>query len=206
MNNSMGQAKTPSTNAMTTGSFQLQPLFDYVRSVPKFPGKGKVESSIYGRYQQIGMELTEDVPNLPGWYLWAKPNDLKPAVYVGGCEAGLRSGFIKSFNQEYELFWEAIWGKHLIEDPYDLFPQPKYRKEIEKFGGKSVSTHILWVTMDRIHQVDIEEIKRHLIQILNPSANSKRLKPIGLFDEVAEEVADLFLQSLRNCQKLTHSG
>lgn len=189
---------------MITGSFSLQPLFDYVRTVPRLPRRDKSELSEYGRYQQAGLQLIRNVPDLPGWYLWARPEGPKLEVYVGKSEEGLHSRFIDRFNQEYTIFWEAVWGEHpFIEDAYKMFPQANYRRNIEGYRGKAVSTHILWVAKENLAEGECEQVERQLIQILKPSANLKRPKPDGRFKDVADEVARLFRQMLTDHTKRT---
>jgi hypothetical protein len=189
-------------NMMTTGSFSLQPLFDYVKTVPRLPKRDKLDWSIYGQYQQAGIALIKNVPNLPGWYLWARPKGARPEVYVGKSEEGLNNRFIDRFNQEYTIFWEAVWGEHpFIEDAYEMFPQPRYRKDIDNYRGKSISTDILWVAKDVLEPGEGEQVERQLIQNLNPSANLMRPKPDGRFPQTAVEVANLFRRMLTNFVK-----
>jgi len=192
-------AKTPSRDKMRTGNFSLQSLFDYVKTVPRLPKRDKLEWSVYGHYQQAGLDLIKNVPNLPGWYLWARPKGPRPEVYVGKSEEGLNNRFINRFNQEYTIFWEAVWGEHpFLEDAYEMFPQPRYRKDIDNYRGKSISTDILWVAKNSLEPDEGEQVERLLIRDLNPSANLRRPKPDGRFQQIAAEVADLFRQRLNS--------
>ena len=185
---------------MKTGSFSLQSMFDYVKNVPRLPRRDKSETSTYGKYQQTGRAIIHSVPNLPGWYLWARPLATKAEIYVGKSEEGLYNRFIDRFNQEYTIFWEAVWGEHpFIEDAYAMFPQPNYRQQIENYRGKSVSTHILWIAKDQLQPAEGEQVERQLIQILHPTANLKRPKPDGKFLDVAQEAAELLRRKLTNC-------
>ncbi len=185
------------------GHFSLQPLFDYVRSVPRLPKRDKLESSAYGLYQQKGLDLIKDVPNLPGWYLWARPKSSKQEIYVGKSEEGLNNRFIDRFNQEYTIFWESVWGEHpLIEDAYEIFPQPQYRMQIENYRCKCVSTHILWVAKDRLELNEGEQVERELFQILDPLCNVKRPVPNGTFRYIAEEIAQMFTRMLNELGKV----
>ncbi len=184
-------------NTMTTGSFSLQPLFDYVKTVPRLPTRDKLEWSPYGRYQQAGFALIKGVPNLPGWYLWARPGTMKQEIYVGKSEEGLYNRFIDRFNQEYTIFWDAVWGEHpFIEDAYNIFSQPNYRKQIENYRCKCVSTHILWVAKDRLELYEGEQVERELFQMLDPICNMKRPNPDGSFRQTAIEAATFFCQLL----------
>jgi hypothetical protein len=187
---------------MTTGSFSLKPVLNYVRTIPRLPQRDKLKTSVYGKYQQAGLWAINTVPNLPGWYLWARPAAPKPEVYVGKSEEGLYNRFIDRFNQEYTIFWEAVWGEHpFIEDAYAMFPQLNYRKQIENYRGKCVSTHIFWIAKDQLQPAEGEQVERKLIEILNPTANLKRFKPDGRYQNVAQEAANLFRGMLMYCKE-----
>jgi len=137
---------------------------------------------------------------LPGWYLWAKPRDSKPEVYVGKSEEGLFNRFINRFNQEYTVFWEAVHGPHpLIDDAYRMFPQSEYRKQIERYRCKAIATHVIWVAKEGVEADECEQVERELIQIFKTDpCNKVRGKPDGRYRETAIVVADIFQPQLLN--------
>ena len=75
---------------------------------------------------------------------------------------------------------------------------PDYRKDIDNYRGKSISTDIFWVAKNTLEPDEGEQVERQLIQNLNPSANLRRPKPDGRFKKTADEVAVQFRQMLSN--------
>ena len=177
----------------THNYFSLTPIYEYVKTIPRLPQRDKLNYSPYGKYQLVGKSLISNVPNRPGWYLWINSQSKKPEVYVGKSKQGLYNRFINRFNQEYTIFWEAVFGTHpFIEDAYQMFPQPKYRKGIENCRCKSIGTHILWVSKETVDNNECEQVERELIRIHDPLCNLTRLKPNGVYRNVASEVSQRF--------------
>jgi hypothetical protein len=182
------------------GYFSLQPVFDYVAGVPGLPERDRSNQSIYGKYQIAAERLIADVPNLPGWYLWARPGDPKPEIYVGKSEEGLFNRFVNRFNQEYTVFWEAVHGPHpLIDDAYRMFPEPQYRQQIERYRCKVNATHVIWVATENPETDECEQVERELIQLFDTQpCNKMRGRPDGHFRDTALTVAAIIRDTIHD--------
>lgn len=186
----------------TYNYFPLSPIFDYVKTIPRLPQRDKLNHSPYGRYQLVGEKLIANIPNSPGWYLWINSQFTKPEVYIGKSKQGLNNRFIDRFNQEYTIFWEAVFGPHpFIEDAYRMFPQLNYRRNIENCRCKSIGTHILWVSKESISGIECEQVERELIKLLNPLCNINRLEPNGNYLNEAVEIAEKFSLMIKDIKE-----
>jgi len=186
----------------TQNYFSLTPIFDYVKTIPHLPQRDKLDDSPYGKYQLVGKSLISSIPNIPRWYLWINSRSQKSEVYVGKSEEGLYNRFVDRFNQEYTIFWEAVFGPHpFIEDAYKMFPQSNYRKGIENCRCKSIGTHILWVCKASVDVNECEEVERELFIIHDPICNIKRPKPSGVYRHIAEEVSRRFNLMIKDIAK-----
>jgi hypothetical protein len=187
----------------THNLFSLTPIYDYVKTIPRLPQRDKLDYSPYGKYQLVGKSLISNIPNLPGWYLWINARSEKSEVYVGKSAQGLYNRFIDRFNQEYTIFWEAVFGPHpFIEDAYTMFPQSNYRTAIENCRCKSVGTHILWVSKESSNDDECEQVERELFRIHDPLCNIKRPEPNGVYRNVAEEVAKRFHMMIKEIKNV----
>lgn len=186
----------------------LRELYYFVLEKDK-RGEGLKGTSPAGKlFGKIATEVVKDIPEKQGFYLWGTydRNKLWRNIYLGkagkGKTASLKARILEELKDERGIFWRSHFTKEQIlnmgESNYSNMWK-KYRNHWERAIKKEGSTHILWVHLPDINNVDVEKIESDLIETLNPIANIKRPSPHSDLQDKTTEI-------IRRFKSLIHSN
>jgi len=178
---------------MITGHFNIFPILEHAANnpaIPSFENKKK-----QAEYSQLIKHIIADVPQLPGWYLWGKFNDMGwwETVYLGKAgkqkTSSLYTRLYDELREECIAFWAQVYGREPMLKLNAKRPNAyKYRpplRDLRKVGAQMV----VWLAVDE--PIDEEEVKYQedlLIKIYRPTHNAARWGKVNLHNVMTEKI------------------
>lgn len=180
---------------MNTNIISLKPLYDFVNDKDE-EGRGlRTDTSQGKEYMDIARELIQksDIPEVNGIYLFGKYDGSKiwKNIYLGESEAGKRQSLKIRIEDHLRrskmIFWRTVMTKEQVLKELQTFRNGKYENNHKIDIRKTGSTHIVWAALPDT-EVDIMEVERDLIEIMNPPANIQEYKPKGVAQDFTLKV------------------
>jgi hypothetical protein len=187
---------------MTTGHFSLSPILNFAKTNPVLPNS-RLESEESNRtradYLKLRQDTLVDVPELPGWHLWGKFNDIGgwETVYVGSTARGktsqLRARLDEELRDECSALWAAVYSRgSALSQVFDIYryrPNHDYYKYNLVSVLKAPARIIIWIGVeDEISKQEIDRQKNILMNTHEPTANISRPDRNALPDDRTIEI------------------
>ncbi|WP_444928027.1 hypothetical protein ACJJI4_10440 [Microbulbifer sp. TRSA002] len=173
-----------------------------VSTVENTPANGS--DPIAKKYTAKVRDFLAEVPDCSGVYLWGYYDEKGRwnTIYIGKTDSTKKAGLQTSLKEELCTENIFIWCAGYDSDQESLDyalqrfanPTPKsvthYRRALKKYG----TSHIYWATTapDQVP----EEIESWLVELMNPSANHRKILPKPLYREGAVNILTLFSQHI----------
>ena len=189
-----------------TGHFNLFPIYDFAANNVLMPSS--LNKQVQSDYSKLINKTIEEVPVLPGWYLWGKFNDMGwwETVYLGKAgkkkTSSLRTRLYDELREECIAFWAEIYGRE------PMIKQDHSRPNAHKYGPptralrKVGSRFVIWVAID--DEISEQEIKKQedlLIKIYRPTHNAARWNQSAKHDKTTDAIEFAIETELRSIIK-----
>ncbi len=179
---------------LQSGVIDLASLFSYIKHHPDIPHKKEPE---FAPFKSLYLKLVEQIPGLPGWYVWVNGSSKKNRiVYIGqsaeGNSATLKARIKEEFQDEYVALWGTVHDSEKVRRKLDEKYEFKYSKEIARAVRKAGTTHIVWCGAEGISSKELTTIEYNLIERLDPFANSKRITYPEVYPDMLKAVETTF--------------
>lgn len=193
---------------MESGIVPLEGLYAFVRSNRKHYEAMNLMSPESKPYARLCKEITKQIPESQGFYLWGlfEKKGFWRNVYLG------KAGFSKGANLKKRIIEELKDERCCIcadvfcrSQLLNLVPKvhlnpsqwKKIRRQWERSLGKAGTTHIVSVQTPHLSNDDVKRIEADLIEGLNAQANLQRPAPPNqVLQKDTTEIFRLFRQQV----------
>lgn len=171
---------------MESGLINLKPLYELILRESKNKNPWDNKDKLWKLYRETYIEICKDIPERAGFYLWGSYNQKKywSNIYLGMAgtkdSANLSNRILKEFTSEQAFIYNQVYTTQEIYD----FTKLSYPKNYKKYSVNNTrairklgTTHIVWCTTDLKDNKEIEDVENDLIEVVNPTANTKRPTP-----------------------------
>lgn len=170
---------------MNSGNVNLTPLYKLVRDkadINHLNGRTLVAR----QFSKLANVLATDVALEAGFYLWGyyEKNGLWRNIYLGkagfGKTSNLRARIFEELRDERVAVLISFFTKEQIwQEGARVYAKMwhSYQTHAERALRKSGCTHIFWVSLPELSDLEVRNVEADLIEILNPSANISRPPP-----------------------------
>lgn len=177
---------------ISIGHFNIFPILQFAAEHPVMPSPHNV--NLQKEYKLIIDKAIKDVtPNLPGWYLWGKFNDMGwwETIYLGKAgkkkTSSLRTRLYDELREECIAFWSSIYGREPMIKQHNRIYNSRYdpTRSIRKIG----SQFVIWIAVQ--NTISEDEIKKQediLIKIYRPTHNAARWNNHIQHDQLTDEI------------------
>jgi hypothetical protein len=192
---------------MATGYFSLFPIFDFAAhntTIPSYKAK-QVQSA----YANLLKATVANVPDLPGWYLWGKFNDMGAweTTYLGKAgkqkTSSLHTRLYDELREDCIAFWAELYGREatfsINHATYDGRYDREARVSLNKFGTRFV----MWISVeDAISEAEIMRQEILLMTAWQPTHNIIRRRnedalPDDLTKKIGSTIEDELLRIIQ---------
>jgi hypothetical protein len=178
---------------LSSGHFDLFPIFEFVSSHSQIPLPGNV---VQKEYQKIIKMIVSKVPRKAGWYLWGKFNDTGwwETIYLGRATkqktSSLQTRLYDELREECIAFWSYVFGREPISVQFWNYFRDKYNQT--RALRKTGSHFVIWVAVDnQIASGEIEGQESKLIKNYRPTHNAARYGHGFKYDQLTEQIESI---------------
>ncbi|WP_444942963.1 ADP-ribosylglycohydrolase family protein [Microbulbifer sp. ZKSA006] len=186
-----------------SGRLKLKSLYEYASQYSgEYPANGS--DPIAKEYTDKVRELLAQVPDCSGVYLWGCYDEKGrwSTIYIGKTDSTKKAGLQTRLREELCTENIFIWRPGFSNDQelldYALQhyanPGPKSAAHYKRALKKSGTTHIYWA--ETAQGQSAEEVESWLVELMNPSANQRKLLPNALYRQGALSVLEAFSQHI----------
>ena len=186
---------------LQTGHFNLFPILEFASTHPIMPSHR--DKALQKEYAKLLKNISEGVPELPGWYLWGRFNDMGwwETVYLGKASKGITSSLhtrlYGEMREECIAFWSQVYGR-----------EPMIKQQVKLYDGrwnptrslrKTGSQMVIWVGVNEtISEFEIKRQEDFLIKMYRPTHNAARWNLSAAHDEFTEQIETAIENELHN--------
>jgi len=177
---------------LKTGHFNIYPVFDFAAKHIVMPSNK--DKAVQLGYSKLINSIVNDVPTLPGWYLWGKFNDMGwwETVYLGKAgkqkTSSLHTRLYDELREECIAFWAEVYGREPMISQHNKYWADKYGPPTRALR-KNGSRFVVWVGVaNDISEADIKKQEYLLIKLYRPTHNAARWNQTEKHDEFTEKI------------------